>query len=345
MRLNVPAIGNMTWKIFAISLLLICTGCGLPQSTLNPGGPAASNLAQIGWVVYILFLVITGIMWLFLLWACIRRRGSLQYHAPWDEGGGQSWVLAGGLVLPFVVLCGLFVFAVERTRDFPLHNDSDHPAPEILVIAHQWWWEVHYLEGGPSTQFVTANEIHIPVERPIEIVLETQDVIHSFWVPALHGKLELIPGQSNFIRVQASHAGNFEGQCAEYCGAEHARMRLLVVAQSAQDYQAWRNQQLQPASEPQGEDAMHGRDVFQYGACALCHTVRGTAAQGKVAPDLTHLASRQFIAANSYKNNEANLEAWSTHAQSLKPGAEMPDLTEFNGEDLRAMTAYLQQLK
>lgn len=331
-------------RIFAVALLLGCSGCGFPESTLRPGGPAAGNIAQIGWIVYILLGALAAIMWLLLLWASIRRPGSLKTHEPWNEGGGQDWVLIGGFAIPFVVLCGLFVFSVDRTRDFPLHGATD-PAPEINVIGHQWWWEVQYLRGEPSTRFVTANEIHIPVGRPIEIKLETQDVIHSFWVPALHGKMEMIPGQPNFIRIQADHPGNFEGQCSEYCGEEHARMRLLVVAQSDRDYEAWRNQQLQPASEPQGEEAIHGRDVFDYTACALCHTVRGTAARGRVAPDLTHLASRQFIAANSYRNNKANLAAWATHAQSLKPGAAMPDLTEYNGEDLRALTAYLLQLK
>ncbi|MGH9522963.1 MAG: c-type cytochrome, partial [Terriglobales bacterium] len=185
----------------------------------------------------------------------------------------------------------------------------------------------------------------IPVGRPVDVILETADVIHSFWVPALHGKVEMIPGQPNFIRIEASRAGSFDGECGEFCGVQHAHMRLLVVAQQPADYEAWRQQQLMPAAVPTSQEALHGQEVFNNGACALCHTVRGTVAQGKVAPDLTHIGSRQFIAANSFKNDTANLEAWVTHAQSLKPGNEMPDLSEFNGSDLRALVTYLQQLK
>jgi cytochrome c oxidase subunit 2 len=334
----------MRRTIVAIGLLLLIAGCDVPQSSMRPGGPAGSNLAQIGWVTYVLFGVISFIMWALLFWACVRKRGSLEEHEPWNIGGGHSWIWIGGFAIPFVVLCGMFVFAMERMSQFPL-RDHHSVTPEIQVIGHQWWWEVHYLSGGVSNHFITANEIHIPTGRPIDIQLETADVIHSFWIPALHGKVELIPGQPNFIRIQASKAGNYEGECGEYCGEQHAHMRLLVVAQAPDEYEAWRAQQLKPAADPQTMEAMHGRDLFNEAACALCHTVRGTVAQGKVAPDLTHLAGRQFIAANTYANNTANLEAWVTHAQSLKPGAEMPNLTEFNGSDLRALVAYLQQLK
>jgi cytochrome c oxidase subunit 2 len=173
----------------------------------------------------------------------------------------------------------------------------------------------------------------------------TNDVIHSFWVPELHGKVDLINGQRNYIRVEADRAGSYQGQCAEYCGEQHAHMMLLVVAQPEQDYQAWYSGQLSPAGEPMSADALHGRDVFMGAACAFCHQIRGTEAHGGVAPDLTHIASRSGIAANSYENNDANLEAWVTHAQSLKPGAKMPDLAAFNGKDLRDLVAFLRQLK
>ena len=330
--------------IAAVSALLFTAGCNLPQSTLHPAGRASGILAQLGWIVYILFGATAFIMWILLAWACTRKKGSLETHEPWHEGGGQPWILIGGFAIPFVVLCSLFVLAMERMSEFPVHQHHE-VTPEIEVIGHQWWWEVHYLSGGPSEQFVTANEIHIPVGRPIDILLESHDVIHSFWVPALHGKVDLIPGQANYIRVEADHAGEFPGQCGEFCGMQHAHMRLLVVAQSPQDYDAWRQAQLKPAAVPQNEEALHGQEVFNNAACALCHSIRGTVAQGKVAPDLTHLASRKMIAANSYVNNKANLEAWVVHAQSLKPGAEMPNITAFNGKDTRALVAYLQGLK
>lgn len=327
-----------------ICLLIGITSCRGPQSILRSSGPAARDLSHIGWLVFVLFGVVSLVMWVLLAWAATRRRGSLESHEPWHAGGGQSWILLGGFAIPFVVLSGVFVYAMAKMNDFPLHDHHDSK-PEILVIGHQWWWEVRYIGGPPSTQFTTANEIHIPVGRPVDLRLETMDVIHSFWVPKLHGKVDMIPGQSNFIRVQADKPGSYQGQCGEYCGAQHAHMRLLVVADEPDAFEAWKNAQLKPAAPPADQEAMRGQEVFVSSACALCHQVRGTQAAGLIGPDLTHLASRQGIASNSYPNNKANLAAWVTHAQSLKPEVVMPNLTEFNGTDLRALVAYLQQLK
>jgi cytochrome c oxidase subunit 2 len=331
-------------SIITASLLLLATACTQPQSTLNPGGPAARNLSQIGWVTYLVFGITAFIMWVLLAWAVMRKRGTLAEHEPWHEGGGQKWVLIGGFAIPFVVLSGMFVFMLDRMSQFPV-QDQQQINPEIVIIGHQWWWEVRYVGGPVYEHFTTANEIHIPVGKPIDIELETADVIHSFWVPAMHGKVDMIPGQPNYIRIEASHPGKFPGQCAEYCGEQHAHMRLLVVAQPPAEYEAWRQMQLSPGAIPQTAEALHGQEVFNDAACALCHTVRGTPAEGKVAPDLTHFGSRKMLGADSFVNNEANLEAWVVHAQSLKPGCLMPNLTEFNGTDVRALVAYLQQLK
>jgi cytochrome c oxidase subunit 2 len=217
--------------------------------------------------------------------------------------------------------------------------------PEILIIGHQWWWEIHYLNDDLSKEFITANELHLPVGRPVNIEVETHDVMHSFWVPALHGKVDLIPGQTNYIRIEASQAGTYTGQCAEFCGAEHARMRILAVAEDPAVYESWLEAQRQPGAQPTTAEAIAGQQIFLAGPCSMCHTVRGTIAGGSVAPDLTHIGSRQMIAANSYQNNDAYLEAWVTHAQSLKPEAQMPDLTQFSGEQLNDLVAYLRQLQ
>ncbi|MGH9325198.1 MAG: cytochrome c oxidase subunit II [Terriglobia bacterium] len=335
----------MKLRNLAILLLVFpLAGCHGPQSILNPGGPAASSLSQVGWVTFILFSVVAFITLVILLWAILRSHGSLDTHLPWTEGGGIRWILIGGFIIPVIVLCGIFVFALVRTSHFPLEI-TKNIHPEIEVIGHQWWWEVHYIGGPLDTHFITANEIHIPVGRPIDFELKSADVLHSFWVPGLHGKMEMIPGKPNFIRMIATRAGNFPGQCSMYCGAQHAHMRLLVVAQPPDEYKAWLAQQLKPAAQPQGVEAVLGRSVFLHAECALCHTIRGTGAGGKVAPDLTHLASRQMIASDSYANDTANLEAWVTHAQSLKPECEMPDITAFTGNDLVALVTYLQQLK
>lgn len=316
------------------------------QSTFNAHGPAAERLAQLSWFMTILFLVITLIMWLLIAWGAKRRRGTLAEHAPVDAGGGQAWIAIGGLAIPLIVLTIIFVLGLNLLAQFPIHGPHHQPMkPEILTIGHQWWWEIQYLNDHPDQEFTTANEIHIPVGRPINIELKSYDVMHSFWIPALHGKVDLIPDHTNFVRIEASQPGSFDGQCAEYCGAEHARMRLLAVAQAPDEYEAWLNQQRKPAAEPASAAAIAGEQTFLSGPCALCHQIRGTAAGGRVAPDLTHFAGRQFLAANTYPNNDAYLEAWITHAQSLKPEAEMPDLTQFDGEQLRDLVAYLRQLK
>lgn len=327
----------------AALLLMTATSCGPPQSILHPGGPAARNLSTIGWVVFILLGAIALLMWLLLLWTVLRRRGTLAEHEQYNEGGGQKWIFVGGLAIPLVVLCGLFTFTLERMTDFPLMAGNMHP--EILIIGHQFWWEVHYLDGPVNEHFITANEIHIPVGKPVDLLLESADVIHSFWVPGLHGKMQLIPGRQNYLRIEASQPGEFPGQCTQFCGAQHAHMRLLVVAQAPAEYALWRRNQLNPAAEPQEAEAVRGREVFNNGPCALCHTVRGTLANGKVAPDLTHIASRKFIGANSFINNKADMGGWITNAQSLKPGCQMPALTFFDGQDLRALTDYLAELK
>jgi cytochrome c oxidase subunit 2 len=218
-------------------------------------------------------------------------------------------------------------------------------APDILVIGHQWWWEVHYLAGDLDQHFTTANEIHIPTNRPVDIELQSADVMHSFWIPALHGKVDLIPGHTNFVRLEASRVGSFAGQCAEYCGAEHAKMRLLVVAQPPDEYAAWVQQQVKPAADPVTPIALAGEQTFIAGPCSMCHQIRGTTSGGTVGPDLTHVGSRQYLAANTLPNNDAYLEAWITHAQSFKPEAQMPDLTQFDGRQLQGLVAYLRQLQ
>lgn len=343
--------------LIPVPLFLVFTACAPLQSTFNAHGPAAHSIAGLSWFMTILFLVVTVIMWALIALAFAKRRGTLREHAPIDIGGGQAWVAIGGLAIPFFILTVIFILGLRLLAAFPIHGmpanmqnmqgemQGESAKPDILIVGHQWWWEVHYLDGGTAEQFTTANEIHIPARRAVNIELQSRDVMHSFWVPSLHGKVDLIPGQPNFIRIEASDAGTYHGQCAEYCGAQHAHMRLLVVAQQPDEYDAWLQQQRKPAVEPVSQEAIAGEHTFLGGPCSVCHQIRGTLAGGSVAPDLTHIASRQYIAANSFPNNDAYLEAWVTHAQSLKPEAQMPDLTQFTGEQLRDLVAYLRQLR
>lgn len=331
---------------------LLLTGCRVAQSTFQGSGPASARISHLSWFMTILFLAITLIMWALIGWAFYRRRGTLAEHEPVDSGGGHLWIAIGGLAVPLIVLSVLFVLGLNLLTDFPIHGMHGGMAhaqtmmkPEIRIVGHQWWWEVQYLNDDVSKEFTTANEIHLPAHRPVNIEVVTRDVMHSFWIPALHGKVDLIPGHPNYIRIEASEAGSYTGQCAEFCGAQHAHMRLQAIAQEPEDYEAWLEAQRKPAAEPQAQDAIAGEQIFVTGPCSMCHTVRGTIAGGRVAPDLTHIGSRQFIAANSFPNNDAYLEAWITHAQSLKPGTQMPDLTQFSGEQLHDLVAYLDQLK
>jgi len=337
----------------SVSLLLL-SGCTSIQSTLNPRGPAADRIANLSWFMTILFIVITIIMWALVAFAFYRRRGTLTEYEPIDGAGGQAWIAIGGIAVPLIVLSVLFVLGLQLLRAFPIHgmHGAEHGQhmmqsmkPDIRIIGHQWWWQIEYLNDNVSQSFTTANELHLPVGAPVNIEVESADVMHSFWIPALHGKVDLIPGQSNYIRLEASTPGEYSGQCAEFCGAEHARMRLLAVAQPMDAYRAWKEQQIKPSSEPTDGAALQGQKLFLAGPCSMCHQVRGTLAGGRVAPDLTHVGSRKFIAANSYPNNDAYLTAWVTHAQSLKPEAQMPDLTQFTGEQLQEIVAYLRQLQ
>jgi cytochrome c oxidase subunit 2 len=312
------------------------------QSTLEPAGPAANTISRLSWFVYILFTVVALVMWGLLWWVAVRRRGTFDEHEPFDAGGGRPWILVGGLGIPLVVLGTIFVMGQQAMKQSPHAVMS---APDIRLVGHQWWWEVRYVGGAPDRHFATANEIHIPVGQTVHLELASVDVIHSFWVPNLSGKVDLIPGQANQMQLRADKPGVYQGKCAEYCGTQHASMRIIVVAEPASEFENWRARQLEPASSPSTPQEVRGQEVFMSRACSLCHNIRGTLAGGAVAPDLTHLASRRGLAANMLSNDNANLAAWVTHAQGLKPGARMPNVMQFSGEELQYLVSYLAQLR
>lgn len=313
-------------------------------SILSPQGPAARALADIGWPVLLLFLAVTGVMWGLLVWLVVRRRGSYADQvATSADGTGTRWILIGGFATPAIVLALIFVATLGALKAFPVH-EPDHREPQIRVIGHRWWWEIEYLYGGVHERVKSATELHIPAGEPVDIELVTRDVIHSFWVPDLHGKVDLLPHMRTRIRIQADRPGIYRGKCAEFCGTQHTNMTFHVIAQEKPVFDAWLTRERQPAAEPVSDAARQGATVFATRACALCHTVRGSGANGLVGPDLTHFGSRRWIA-GPMPNNEAYLRAWVTHAQSLKPGVVMPSILDFTGEELHALTAYLRELK
>ena len=317
----------------------------MPQNVLDPAGPAAARLAELGWLVMLVFLAATIAVWVIIGWIALRRRGTLAEHMPIDTTSGRSWILVGGIGIPLLVLAVLYAVSLHTMAAFPLHENSTAPV-KVRVIGEQWWFSAEYLaQDRPGALFSVPTEIHVPVGQRVDIELRTRDVIHSFWIPRLHGKVDLVPGLDNRIRIQADAPGVYRGECAEFCGVQHAHMRVEIVAQPREAFDRWFAAQQQPGRDPASEQAQRGRDLFVGSACALCHTVRGTPALGSVGPDLTHVASRARIAGGMLENNKANLSAWVTHAQSLKPGSRMPDLPQFTGEQLRDLVAYLQSLE
>jgi cytochrome c oxidase subunit 2 len=317
--------------------------CVAQQLVLAPAGTASRQIAGLTLPILLIFSGVSVVMWVLIAWVATRRTGSFATHAPWtDDGGvaGRTWIRVGGIAIPVFVLSVMLVVSLRDLSSFAM---VQHGAPDIRVIGHQWWWEVHYLQGGRD--ITSANEVHVPAGRHVDIELISRDVIHSFWVPELHGKVDLIPGVINHIQIDATEPGMFTGQCAEYCGAEHALMRLVVRAERPAGYDTWLSHESEAAATPSSGDAAAGLQVFMSHQCSLCHTVRGTVAGGQVGPDLTHFGSRSGLAANAYPNDVASLSAWVTHAQAMKPDAGMPNITAFTGPEIQALVAYLRQLQ
>jgi cytochrome c oxidase subunit 2 len=311
----------------------------LPMNYVQTSGTQALQIQPLLWgltilsvvvVVIIALLVVTGVI--------IRGRSGETRDVPIGRSGnGPLWIYVG-VGITTVVLVFFTGWTVVTMAGI-----SSPPAPAALTIAvtgHQWWWEFTYTDPDhPSAQFVTANEIHIPVGVPVAFALKSADVIHSFWIPALGGKIDLIPGRTNTMWLEAEKPGVYRGQCAEYCGLEHAQMALRVIADTPDDYEAWRENQLAEAVAPKGALQTAGEQQFVL-RCGACHAVRGTPAGGIVGPDLTHLMSRETIAAGMLTNNAANLSGWIADPQAIKPGAKMPNL-ELSGPELNAIRNYL----
>lgn len=314
----------------------------LPMSYLRTFGPAGDPTTRLGWGLGLVSLAVMAIVAALLLAGVLRRRGpaSPRALATDRDAGGMAWIYLGvGVSAVVLVACMVWTLLTLSAVAMPAH------AAELTlqVQAHQWWWDVRYRGHAPSELFDTANEIHIPVGQPVRLELASDDVIHSFWVPSLAGKTDVIPGQTNVMWLQADRPGTYRGQCGEYCGAQHAHMAMTVVAQSPADFAAWAAQQRRPAEAPVADAARHGQQVF-VAHCAACHTVRGAGAGGILGPDLTHVAGRRTIGAGLLPNTPGNLAGWIADAPALKPGTRMPSLT-LSGSELSAVVAYLDTLR
>ena len=305
---------------------------------MRAGSTTESRIVHLWWVMVagscIGFAIIVAL--LFAGWLARNRRlGSGK------DGEKQltAAVVVLGVAVPLVVLSALFVWA-----DIFVIRSTAAPAPgstqlTVRVIAHQWWWEVRY----PGTTAVTANEIHIPTDTRVDVIGTTDDVIHSFWVPELNRKIDLIPGRTGSILLDAQHDGTYRGQCSEFCGVQHAHMTVEVVAESPGRFRAWLANMERPAAAPVTALQREGETVFLGESCASCHSIRGTSAIGDVGPDLTHLASRSTLASVTIPNTPSYLRGWIADPQNVKPGAKMPAVPLTNRQ-LDELTAYLEHL-
>jgi cytochrome c oxidase subunit II len=347
-------------------VLALLTGCELPRA-LDPRGPAAAEIADIWWILFWTATVVSLVVFALLAVAIIRARRyarALDRHrhgqlgaddpdaltdparagletprASWLEGRTTGFVLIGGGVIPILILIGATFLTLSGLSVFDAPPEGVDTT--VTVTGHMFWWEIDYPDDGVTT----ANELHIPVGQSVRVELESADVIHSFWVPQLHGKLEMIPGKTNTIYLQADEPGTYFGKCAEFCGPQHANMEFLVIAQPQAEFDAWLEAQAADAREPEGEMAERGREVFTQNQCALCHTIRGVSrAAVEVGPDLTHLASRRTLAARTLDNVRGNLGGWILDPQGIKPGSQMPAVN-LPSEDFLALLDYLEGLR
>jgi cytochrome c oxidase subunit 2 len=315
------------------------------HSALEPAGPQAADLfsltSLLTWVCVAVFVTVMA----FLLMALVRRRPDLPDREEIPVAARRRFTafVTVGLGLTALVLFG-FLIAALRTDRRMAAAEGGPDVVTIRITGKQWWWEIQYEDNEPSSVFTTANEIHIPVGRPIHLKLQTADVIHSLWIPSLQGKKDMIPGRENNLWLTVDRPGEYAGQCAEFCGLQHAHMSLLVVAEPNEQFEAWKNQQRASAASPPTDSARRGRDVFLGSTCVMCHAVQGTPAGSRAGPDLTHLASRRTLGAASLPNNRDNLTAWVLDPASVKPGTRMPS-HKFSPDDLHALLDYLEALK
>ena len=320
-----------------VALMLAFLACSTKKSPAltDPKSTEAHTIANVWWLMCGLaaavYIVVAG----FILIAALRGRGSETGKVSRVRDSTFIWV--GGIIVPAVILLILGAATVHASDT--LRRPEKDPL-RIEVVGKRWWWSVSY----PTYGFTTANEVHVPVGRPLEIGLDSDNVIHSFWVPQLGGKVDLIPGQHNVWRLKATKEGTFRGECAEYCGLQHAKMNFLVIAQSAASFDTWALRHQKPPSEPVSQLAANGQMIFMRAPCAGCHTIRGTTANGTIGPDLTDIGSRLALGANTVPNTEGYLAGWISNSQTIKPGNLMPPIP-LSASDLQALVAYLRSLK
>jgi cytochrome c oxidase subunit 2 len=327
-----------TRRLTAAALLLLpLCACEGVQSALDPAGRDAEILADLFWVMFWGAIVI----WFFVAGLAVfltRLR---------PEAGspklGHALIIGGGVVLPVVVLAALLAYsftAMPQIRPF----DDDPDRLRIHVVGERWWWRVHYHRPGEDAPIISANEVRLPMGERTLVTLESEDVIHSFWVPKLAGKMDMFPGRQTRIELEPTKTGTFRGQCAEFCGASHAFMAFAAVSMEADAFEAWLDKEKGPASLPDSPLAARGQDVFLSVGCGACHSIRGTPASGNMGPDLTHVGGRVTIGAGIMPTDPEAFAEWIAHTEAIKPEVAMPSFSHLTEQELAAIAAYLEGL-
>lgn len=306
---------------------------GILQSVLAPHGPQAGQIATLAWVLFAFGSVIVGLV-IAATWLAIRGSPRMR-----EALARERTVIVLGLALPVVTLTILLGSGVWLSG---AQSGSENNALRIEVTGEQWWWRVVY--AGP-TPIVSANEIRIPVEQPVDFTLKAADVIHSFWVPSLGGKVDMIPGRITRLRLTAESPGVYRAQCAEYCGGPHALMALKVIAMPRDEYTAWLAREAGPATARSTDIEWRGQSLFMAAGCGTCHAVRGTDATGEIGPDLTHFAARGSVGIDTLPLTVDNLARFIRDGQHIKPGNRMPEFRIFSSAELAALVGYLMSLR
>ncbi len=320
-----------------VALAFLGAGCAARRApdTLHPVGSIARRLESLWWILLALALVVFVAVGVLIAYGA--RSDPSRNPGGWSD---QRFITVGGIIIPFVILAVVAGFTIVDARDL---SDAGPGRPvDIEVIGHRWWWEVRY----PGTGFVSANEIRVPIDRPIHITVTSTDVIHSLWIPQVAGKADAIPGQPNHLIFDVNHTGTFTGECAEFCGIQHTNMDITLVAMSQPSYASWQSthrSRVGDTAKLKGLAAI-GRTVFEQQACAGCHTITGTSARGKVGPNLTDFAERHLLAGGATTDDDSHLARWIAHAPSVKPGTLMPSIPLSNQQVL-ALVAYLRTLR
>ncbi|MEO6893437.1 MAG: cytochrome c oxidase subunit II [Ginsengibacter sp.] len=311
----------------------------LLQYVNNPASKQAEKIHTVFNYFYIAAAAMLLLVIFLIVYICIKfrqKKGDTDEPVQTSHNNKLEAAMIGGPVLLLV----FFFYQTLSTMNAVSPAVPKNRQPDIVITGHQWWWEVDY----PGEHVVTSNEVHLPVGKQLLMQMRSADVIHDWWVPELGNKMDLVPNHPNYLWLNINKPGKYIGACSEFCGAQHAWMRINVIAQNENEFNKWLAENAKASIAPQDSLALKGAELFQAKTCASCHRIQGTAATSNVGPDLTHLASRHTLLTGLMENNEANLFKWISHPQQIKPGAHMPDFN-MDKDSVKAIVHYLEELK